>query len=341
MWLTSMDLNKLSRLFFLVFLLVGCTRDPQPVQRIQGLALGTSYSIQYASETLKAEVFEKTVDSLFDVLNQSLSTYLPNSDISKINRGDSTLVVDEHFEKVYNAASWVWELTEGYFDPTVGALVNAYGFGPGKPITNLSDSQRDSLMLFTGWNKTELTPQKTIIKKHPHLYFDFNALAKGYVVDVIANALRAKNCDSFLVEIGGEIVAQGKSPNSGNYWKIAIDDPQQQEERKFIQVLTLQNQAIATSGNYRKYNVDPTTGKRTAHSINPKTGLAFPTAVLSASVVAPDCMTADALATALMVMPLEKSREMLDQLEGIEGYWIISDDEGKLQEVFTSGFPRE
>ncbi len=338
MSLISMDFKKYSSIF-LLSLLVSCqTIKEKELQGIQGFALGTSYSILYSASASEETVFERQVDSIFEILNQSLSTYIPTSDISKINQGDSVLMVDKHFVKVYQKASEVWNATGGYFDPTVGALVNAYGFGPGKPLNKISEKQRDSLLDFTGWDKTSLTPQATVKKIHPNVNFDFNALAKGYVVDVLADFLRSKGVTSFLVEIGGEIVAQGKSPKSNALWKVAIDDPQQGGERELIQILSLNNEALATSGNYRKYSVNEETGERWVHSINPKTGEASPSFVLSTSVLAPDCMTADAYATALMVMPLEQSKALIEKNPQLEAYWIIADSLGGMEEIFSKGF---
>ena len=144
-----------------------------------------------------------------------------------------------------------------------------------------------------------------------------------------------------MVEIGGELVAKGKSPRTGNFWKIAIDNPKQGQERNFIRTLRLQNEALATSGNYRKYSVDAESGLRIAHSINPKTGEAFPTGVLSASVIAPDCMSADAYATALMVMPLAQSQKLIDSKPELQAYWIVSDSIKGIQELFSDGFLKE
>ena len=341
MWLISMEFKKLFKLL-LVMLFLSCqTKDENKIQRIHGFAFGTSYSISYKAPQLLEIDLERQVDSIFGVINQSLSTYIPTSDISKINQGDSLLIVDNHFVAVYHKANEVWEATGGYFDPTVGALVNAYGFGPGTPLKQISEQQLDSILFFTGWDKTLLTEQFTIKKAHPQVYFDFNALAKGYVVDVVADYLRIKKVFSFLVEIGGEIVAQGKSPKSNALWSVAIDDPQQMEERDLIQVITLNNEALATSGNYRKYSINQETGERWVHSVNPKNGKAFPSFILSASVLAPDCMTADAYATALMVMPFEQSKTLISNHPQLEAYWIIADSLGGIKEVFSKGFVKQ
>tara|TARA_B110000091_G_scaffold44199_1_gene48089 strand:- start:44 stop:1057 length:1014 start_codon:yes stop_codon:yes gene_type:complete len=336
-----MDSKQLFSIIFLG-LFFSCQQDDHFVtKRIEGYALGTTYSISFNAENLEETFVEHKVDSLFTVLNQSLSTYIPTSDISKINRGDSLLVVDDHFVTVYKQATEIWNTTEGFFDPTVGALVNAYGFGPGKKHNTLSTQQLDSILKFTGWDKTKLSINNTILKTHPKLYFDFNALAKGYAVDVLANYLRHLKVTSFLVEIGGEIVAQGKSLKSNSFWKVAIDDPQQGEDRTFIQIITLENEALATSGNYRKFSINETTGEQWVHSINPKTGKAIPSNVLSVSVLAENCMKADAYATALMVMPLQQAKVLIEKQPSLEAYWILSDSLGRVKEVFSSGFLKE
>jgi thiamine biosynthesis lipoprotein len=336
-----MDSKQLFSIIFLG-LFFSCQQDDHFVtKRIEGYALGTTYSISFNAENLEETFVEHKVDSLFTVLNQSLSTYIPTSDISKINRGDSLLVVDDHFVTVYKQATEIWNTTEGFFDPTVGALVNAYGFGPGKKLNTLSTQQLDSILQFTGWDKTKLNTNNTILKTHPKLYFDFNAIAKGYAVDVLANYLRHLKVTSFLVEIGGEIVAQGKSLKSNSFWKVAIDDPQQGEDRTFIQIITLENEALATSGNYRKFSINETTGEQWVHSINPKTGKAVPSNVLSVSVLAENCMKADAYATALMVMPLQQAKLLIEKQPSLEAYWILSDSLDRVKEVFSSGFLKE
>ena len=337
-----MVLKKLFSCFVLLLFLICCDSDhTKENKKINGFALGTSYSISYDDSSLNENILEKEVDSIIQIINSSMSTYLPDSDISRINNGDSLVIVDKHFQKVYNTAKIVWKKTDGYFDPTVGALVNAYGFGPEPSANVVSDEMRDEILTYTGWDKTYLTTKKTIQKTNPKLSFDFNALAKGYAVDLISDHLRSKNISSFLVEIGGEIVAQGFSPKTKKVWRIAIDDPNQSEERKFIKLISLNNTALATSGNYRKYKINKETGKRSVHSINPKTGNSFPTEVLSASVLAETCMIADAYATALMVMPFTDSMALIESESSLEAYWVIENEDGVVEEIVSSGFPSE
>ena len=325
----------LSLILLFVF---GCTETKLP-QAHAGYELGTSYAIQYTGIGMSFDEVQNGIDSLFTVINKSMSTYIPNSDISKINSGDSLLQVDAHFIKVFEKATEVWKATDGYFDPTVGAWVNAYGFGPEKPIKTLTQEKKAYLSKITGWHTIELTFDSTIKKSHLETYLDFNALAKGYAVDVLAEYLSKLGSSNYLVEIGGEIVASGNSPKTNLPWSIAIDDPKQQNERKMIQRLSLNNEAIATSGNYRKFRVDVETGDRYVHSINPLTGIPVKSNVLSASVRAADCMTADAYATALMVLPLETSMELIKKLTDVEAYWITASNDS-IQEYFSDGWKK-
>lgn len=323
-------------LIFLFFVVVGC-KDDQQIRKHQGFALGTTYSVQYGAVNVSYDQIQTGIDSLFTVINSSMSTYLDDSDISKINLGDSLLTVDVHFKRVFEKSTEVWNKTEGYFDPTVGSWVNAYGFGPENKPEILTDQKKAFLQSITGWDKVKLTSEGTVLKNSIETYLDFNALAKGYTVDLLASYLELQGAADFLIEIGGEIVARGKNPKTSNPWRIAIDDPNQNEERKLIQTLTLKNQAIATSGNYRKYKIDKVTGERYVHSINPLNGTAVRSTVLSASVITSDCMTADAYATALMVMPLHKSIEMIETLPNIEAYWITASQDS-IKQYFSKGW---
>ena len=314
------------------WVIFSCNYTPTKAKQFQGFALGTTYNIQYVANSSVDKV-QSGIDSILNVINKSLSTYLPQSDISMINRGDTTVVVDYHFRAVFEKATEVWNATGGYFDPTVGALVNAYGFGPGKAINDLNPQQKDSLLKLTGWQKIKLNQDQTIKKQSPNIYIDFNALAKGYAVDIIGDFLLKSGSLNFMVEIGGEIVAIGNSPKTTKPWKIAIDDPLQLEQRKFLQTISLKNEALASSGNYRKYRLDPVSGIRFVHSVNPLNGSAIKTNILSTSVKAPDCMTADAWATALMVMPLEKGKALIEKDPQLEALWTVVDEGEKIKSV--------
>ncbi|MEL0226726.1 MAG: FAD:protein FMN transferase [Flavobacteriaceae bacterium] len=322
--------------FLIAFLFVcfSCSQEPQ-INKHQGFALGTTYSIQYAPISADYDQVQNGIDSLFYVINKSLSTYLPESDITKINQGDSTLIVDQHFKNVFRKANTIWYKTQGYFDPTVGAWVNAYGFGPDKTLNSISYKQNDSLMDITGWARIQMRRDGRVVKDNPKIYIDFNAIAKGYTVDIIANYLTKKGSENHLIEIGGELVAKGTSPKSGEAWKIGIDNPNQTTERSLQTIVSLTDQALATSGNYRKFRIDSISKEKFVHSINPLTGRPARSRVLSASVKAPDCMTADALATALMVMPFSSGKALIEADPKLAAYWIISSGQG-VDEVFSS-----
>ena len=330
------DFKLSSSICCIILLILSCKETLSKQKELNGLALGTTYSIKYNFEIPERKV-QKGIDSILHLLNKSLSTYLPDSDISKINRGDTFVIVDNHFKKVFKKATALWKATSGYFDPTVGALVNAYGFGPGQSLSIVNQYQLDSLLLLTGWEKIRLLPNGTIEKQHPDIYIDFNALAKGYVVDIIGHFLSGLGHSNFMVEIGGEVLAYGNSPKTNQPWKIAIDDPLQGSQRKFIQTLNLKNQALASSGNYRKFRIDPDTGERYVHSINPINGLCSASKILSTSVKAPDCMTADAWATALMVMPFEMGKQLIENDPELEALWIVDENE-KNKIIYTDGF---
>ena len=326
----------LSLLSLFIAFIFSCSK-PANKKIISGYSFGTSFSIQFEKNN-DENIIKNKIDSLFKIVNNSFSTYISDSDISKINRGDSLLVVDDHFKKVFLKSYEIWELSQGFFDPTVGSLVNAYGFGPEKKIKNFSKKQLDSLIELTGFSKVSLTSEGTIKKKYSNIYLDFNAIGKGYIVDLISELLISYDIKNFLIEIGGEIIAKGKNPNSGDFWKVAIDNPSQKNNRQFIKTIFLKNKALATSGNYRKYIIDSLTGKKYVHTINPKNGKSFQSKILSVSVLASDCMTADAWATALMVMPFRLSKSIIESIEGIDAYWILSNQKG-YDEIFSSNWP--
>jgi len=323
---------------FLVFGIIvfcGCGSDTWVKNQNRGNALGTTYSITYIAEGHLD--YQKEIDSVFQVLNQSMSTYIPTSDISKINSGDSTIVVDEMFQEVFGISSRVHEVSKGYFDPTIGVLANAWGFGPGEQI-QLDSLKVDSLLSYVGWDKVQLNSDHTIAKKHPAIRFDFNAVAKGYTIDRLGALLDAKGIQDYLVEVGGEVLAKGTNLVSGKQWTVGIDDPQVETGRSLKLIVSLEDRAMASSGNYRKFRIDPETGEKYVHTINPKTGYTKNSSILATSVVAHTCAVADAYATTFMAMDLEESKEVLKAHGELEAYIIYLDGEGNTKEFMTSGF---
>ncbi|WP_026812156.1 FAD:protein FMN transferase [Arenibacter certesii] len=321
----------------LLFLVMGCgQKNGKWVKNGNvGEALGTTYSLIYIAE--EELDYQKEIDSIFKVINQSMSTYIPNSDISRINSGDTTVVVDHMFKEVFNLSNEIYTATEGYFDPTVGALVNAWGFGPGKEL-DMNSERVDSLLQYVGFNKVSITPENKITKADPTIYFDFNAIAKGYAVDRIAVFLDAKGIKNYLLEVGGELVAKGENAIKNKQWVVAIDDPQMDWERTSKKTVNMKDNAMASSGNYRKFKIDPDTGDKYVHTIDPLTGFTKNSNILAVTIVAKDCATADAYATAFMAMDLAHSKEILNADETLEGYIIYLDDSGEVLEYMTDGF---
>ncbi len=297
-----------------------------------GGALGTSYSIIYLAD--KELNYQKEIDSVFKVVNKSMSTYIPDSDISKINQGDSTLVVDTMFKEVFQLSKKIYEKTDGYFDPTVGTLVNAWGFGPGKQIV-LDSTRVDSLMNYVGFDKVTLTFTNTIQKTNTNIQFDFNAIAKGYAIDRLAVLMNDKEIQNYLLEVGGEVVAKGENSIKQKPWNVAVTDPQG-EQLKIV--IGLKDRAMASSGNYRHYRVDEETGEKYVHTIDPKTGFTKNGNTLGVNILAENCATADAYATALMAMNLDRAKKLLKNQKTLDAYIIYLDDKGETKEFMTSEF---
>jgi thiamine biosynthesis lipoprotein len=315
---------KLIRFITILLILVSCQKE-KAYQFIKGNALGTTFSVKY--DDFQSANYSKSIDSLFVVINHSLSTYHTNSLISKINKGDTLVKVDTHFITVFKKAKRIYTETDGAFDPTIGSLVNAWGFGPKEPLQNLDSAAVKDLMQLVGFNKVSLA-SNFISKINSNIFIDFNAIAKGYTVDVIARFLESKKCKNYMVEIGGEVRVQGLNPD-GNLWRIGIEKPLTDGTRDLETSITLQNQSMATSGNYRKFKID-SQGNKFVHTINPKTGFTIQNDILSASVISKnDCADVDAYATAFMVLGFEKTKEFLEVHPELQVFLIYVDIDGK------------
>lgn len=328
-FITGKSLAILSLLLFF-----SCaSKEPKIYKNINlGGALGTSYRLIYLAD--KKLDYQKEIDSVFTAINNSLSTYIPDSDISKINQGDSTLVVDAMFQEVFELSKDICQATDGYFDPTVGTLVNAWGFGPGKQIS-LDSTRVDSLMNFVGFDKVSLTAKNTIRKANPNIKFDFNAIAKGYAIDRLAALMDQQKIRNYLLEVGGEIVAKGNNSIKQKPWNVGVTDPECEQPKT---VIRLKDRAMASSGNYRKFRVDSVSGKKYVHTIDPKTGFTKNGKTLGVNILAENCATADAYATAFMAMEVENAKKLLESQSTLEAYIIYLDSEGETKEYMTEGF---
>ena len=302
-----------------------------PFQTDNGLIFGTIYHITYQHDrNLKAEI--ETALHRFD---GSLSPFNDTATITRINRNEA-VVPDTFFTNVFRRSMEISEETDGAFDITVAPLVNAWGFGfkQGRFPDSL---MVDSLLQLTGYRKASLTPEGEVLKQDPRMMFSCSAVAKGYAVDVIAQLLERAGCRNFMVDIGGEVVVRGRNARN-ELWRIGINKPVDDSlsrNQELQMVLHMQDIGIATSGNYRNYYYKD--GKKYAHTIDPRTGYPVQHSILSATVIAHDCMSADAYATAFMVMGLEEAERFTASRPDLDACFIYSDEEGNLQTYLTAG----
>lgn len=328
--------------------ITGCVeKQPQKIT-VQGEAQGTTYSISYMG-IKEMQGLKHGIDSTLDALDQSLSTYVPTSLISRYNAGlDSTLTAfnNEHFYRVLDYSWEVYEQSGGLFDPTVAPLVNYWGWGPGEKLVRKEfDSVAiDSLRMLVGLDRVYNVYKKRGLNEGAEMYgklisgmkLDFNAIAQGYSVDVLYDYMKSRGISDFLIELGGELRACGSK--LGEPWTVGIDKPiPHLESRELYAVVELEDKALATSGNYRKfYEID---GKKYAHTISPVTGFPVTHSLLSATVIADECAIADAYATVFMVMGTEAAKQFLRKdNRGLSVMLIFDNGQGKLETWHTADF---
>ena len=318
---------------FLAFLIIGTVlilthsrSEAKPEYRTaQGLVFGTSYHITYLYNTDLQEDIEHTLA----LVDNALSMFNPESTISTVNGSSESVFVDDTlFLKVYRRAMEISDLTGGAFDITVAPAVNAWGFGF-KHAENIRQSTIDSLLEITGYRKIHET-DGLITKDDPRIMLDCSAIAKGFGSDMVADMLRLKGINDFMVEIGGEIVLSGKNPK-GKLWNIGISKPVEDSlsvNSELQTVIPVTDIAMATSGNYRNFYVKD--GRKYAHTIDPHTCQPVSHNLLSATVFAPDCATADALATSMMVMGLDSAQALLSRHPEFRAYLIYQTPDGTI-----------
>jgi thiamine biosynthesis lipoprotein len=314
-----------------ISLFFGCQRGINNAIKISGSAQGTTYHITYLAGPHSN--YREAIDSIFKKIDLSLSTYDTGSIISKINRNDTAVYVDEYFSDVFNKSIEVSEITKGVFDVTVAPIINAYGFGFTKK-EKVNKYLIDSLLKYIGFQKVRLTGKK-LVKEIPQVMLDFNAIAQGYTVDVLASFLESKGVKNYMVEVGGELRAKGKKADRSN-WTVGIEQPDENSEggESLNAVFKIKDKSLATSGNYKKFYVEE--GKKYAHIIDPFTGYPAKNNLLSATVIAENCMTADAYATAFMVMGLEKSKQFLAENKDLDLQVIFIYDENGTWKRYTT-----
>jgi len=318
----------------LILTFIGCgANKPGPYRKIAGFTQGTTFHITYEDKANKD--LSGNVDSIFRAFDFTFSEYIPNSIVSRINNNDSTVLLDDMFIEVYNKSVEINKETNGAFDLTVGPLVNAWGFGPEKKV-KIDSSRIDSLLQYVGMEKIRLEGRK-LVKKLPGIKIDVNSIAQGYCVDVVYRYFESLGIKNFMVEIGGEVRTKGKNPKA-DFWRIGVDKPVEGNNtagEALQTIILLDNQAVTTSGNYRKYFEE--NGQKFSHIIDPHTGYPYKNNLLSVTVIAKDGLTADGYDTPLMVLGLEGARRFLKQHPELQGYMIYSDKSGQFKVEYTKG----
>lgn len=326
-------MKKLPIILFIIVGLYSCNNSVSNSNYIAfgGFTQGTTYSITY--ESMDSINYQDQIEIILANFDTSLSTYNSKSLITRINNNESQ-TTDFYLKTVLKKSEEVYCKTNGAFDITVAPLVNAWGFGF-KNKEEISNAKIDSLLNIVGFNKICIK-DSVILKKDSRVTIDVNAIAQGYSVDVVADFLEKKGIINYLVEIGGEVKAKGIN-KKGRAWRIGIDKPFDNNNvpgENLQAIIELTNKSLATSGNYRKFY--ERNGVKYSHTINPKTGYPVTHSLLSTTVIANDCMTADAYATAFMVIGLEESLKLVEELPCVEAYFIYSDENGEFQVKATT-----
>ncbi len=299
----------------------------------KGAVYGTFYSIKYESPSGKD--LQNEIESEFERYTQIFSHYEKTSTISKINNNEDVWPEPE-FITCYEKAMEISEITQGAFDITAGDLINAWGFGP-EEKEKMTPEKVDSLLQITGFRKIQLENGK-IVKEEPRINLNMSAISKGYTCDLIGHFLTEKGVQNYMIDIGGEVVTKGVNAK-GKIWSIGIRKPIENILNEEIQTaIQLPNKALATSGNYLNFYIE--NGKKYGHTIDPRTGYPVHHSILSSSVLANDCMTADAYATTFMVLGVEKGIEIARKVPDIEVYFIYADENGENQIYMSNGFKK-
>ncbi len=304
--------------------------------KLQGFTQGTTYSLTYQHAILSD--LQEEIDSILRAFDSSLSSYDSTSIISGINRNVPGVLTDSMFRAVFRESSRVYQVSGGAFDITLAPVINAWGFGPGRQ-QDVDSAMVDSLLQYVGMDKVSLVGDR-VYKTDPHVKLNVNAIAQGYSVDVVSAYLEDLGCKNYMVEIGGEIRTRGMNPK-GNFWRIGVDRPEEGNmiPGKQLQVIiSMHNRSLATSGNYRKFYEKE--GVMITHSIDPATGFPKASNLLSVSILTEECITADAYATACMVMGLEKAKDFIENQKGVDAFLIYGDEFGNYQVWHTDGMKK-
>jgi FAD:protein FMN transferase len=337
--ITIIYLKKIAPCILLLVFLSGCGGEKETV--FNGTTMGTTYQVKIITGYFSGTSgLKEKIDNQLQAINQSMSTYIVDSEISRFNHIKDTqerLAISDDFLQVMLAARDIYEKTDGAWDGTLKPLVNLWGFGNTRQAYQVPDkTDINKQMRWVGFQHIEIDPQGYLRKKQSAITLDLASIAKGYAVDQVSGLLQELGLANFLVEVGGEVFASGVRKD-GTPWRVGINQPSTTASTADIyQVVPLKNSAMATSGDYRNYF--EAHGQRYSHILDPRTGYPVNNGVVSVSIVTKSCMLADGLATAIMVMGLEKGMTLLHSLKGVEGFIILRNEDNGYTHHATGAF---
>lgn len=329
-------MKKILSILLLSIFVISCTQIQDSTYiELNGRAQGTTYQIKY--EAPNGKNFKDDIEAIFKRIDLSMSTYVPTSLISTVNKGDTLVHVDTLFLEVLDRSIEIANESNGDFDPTIGPLVSLWGFGFEEVRQDVNREMVNDRLERVGYKQIEIKGDSVRIPEG--FQIDFHAIAQGYTVDYIADYLEGYEVTNYMVEVGGEVRARGVNQKD-KVWRIGVDKPSEEmdPEGRFQFILELDNKALATSGSYRKFWVDEETGERYSHTIDPKTGYPARNRLLSVSIISDSSMDADAYATVCMVRGVEGCKDFLNSKDNLEGYLVYDVDPGNWTTFTTEGF---
>lgn len=305
------------------------------IYEVEGKGGSVVYRIKYISTD--STNLKPAIDSLVKLVDHSISAYNPESIVAKINQGYVSTKVNDHFKKAFTTAEKVWKESGGYYDPTVGILVKAWGFGKEliQPISKLPTEQEiDSLKRYVGFEKVHITDDDYVKKQNPAIQLDLTSVLRGYTADVLSDFLKSKGIENFSIKVDGQSIVQGKDIVNNTPWKVEAEDPYELNEDYKEVILNLNNESVSTDENYRRVWIDGN-GKRFVHIINPFTGHPMTGEMLSATVIAKTAVESDAYSTMFMIIGLEKSKEFLAKHPELKALLVYSDQNNEVKTYKT------
>ena len=311
------------------------TKKTSKLYEVEGKGGSVAYRVKYISAD--STDLKPAIDSLVKVVDHSISSYNKESIVAKINQGLVATKANDHFKRAFATAQKVWKESGGFYDPTVGILVNAWGFGKEliPPVSKLpTEHEIDSLKKYVGFEKVHISDDDYVKKQNPAIQLDLTSVLRGYTADVISDFLKSKGIENFLVKVDGQTIVEGKDVVNNTPWKVEAEDPYELNDDYKEVILHLNNESVSTDENYRRVWIDGN-GKRFVHIINPFTGYPMTGEMLSATVIAKTAVESDAYSTMFMIIGLEKSKEFLAKHPELKALLVYSDQNNEVKTYKT------